>query len=103
MPDISPLAVYENFLARADRVPLLVEIVRRYAPGEFGPLLSELIRVRGATEGIVEPSDEKLEKERELGEVLERALGEFSSHEILRKTPIFVKLLGEFREWSQTV
>lgn len=100
MSNISSLAVYEHFLARADRVPLLVEIVRRYAPGGFESLLGELIVARDGTSGRVEITDEKLEKERVLGDVLERALAEFSSHEILGVTPIFVKLLGEFREWK---
>lgn len=103
MSDISPLAVYENFLARADRVPLLIEVVRRYAPGEFEALQSELIRVRGSTEGMSEASDQKMKCESVLGEVLERVLAEFSSHEVLRVTPIFVKLLGEFSMWSDRV
>ncbi len=93
------LNVYEMFLARADRVPLLVELVRGEVPGHES-LLQELIGVRVATAGKALPTQEKRVAEEALGEVLARVVGEIEHHEKLQGSAMFAALLSEFSRWD---
>lgn len=93
------LSVYECFLARADRVPLLVELVRGGAP-EYQSLLNELIVARSATAGMARPSEEKRDAEKVLSDVLIRVIHEVEHRDELKKNMMFDALLREFSGWE---
>lgn len=99
------LTVYEDFLERADKVPLLVELVRGEAHTEterpFESLLRELIVARAGTAAISLPCVEKFRAEKAFEEVLNRVLGEVSGHDMLKKNVVFLGLLKEFAAWPE--
>lgn len=103
------LDVYETFLSRADKIPLLVELVREEAHEEGAAvsplegLLQELIVARTETAGLAHPSDRKRAAEKALGEVLERVLGDVSAHGMLKKNAAILGLLKEFQMWAPRV
>lgn len=100
------LEVYETFLSRADKVPLLVELVREEAreAGESSDsleqLLQALIVARAATAGMSRPSAQKSATEKAFEEALRRVLDDVSSHASLKKNAMFLGLLQEFSAWS---
>lgn len=100
------LGVYEYFLKRADRVPLLIETIRAEVHGNgsmAGPyegLLHELIEARAATAAMPLPSLEKAAVEKNFAAVLERVLEEFREREEFKKNHAFIKLLKEFSEFD---
>ncbi len=93
------LEVYELFLKRADRIPLLIELARAEMP-EHESLYQELISARAATAGMFLPSSQKHAAEKNLGETLNRVLGEISTHGGHKKHAIFLALLHEFESWG---
>ncbi len=88
------LEVYETFLSRADKVPLLVELIREDIPG-----VQALIAARAATAGMARPSDQKRAAEKALEEVLAGVLSEVALHPSLKKNAAVLELLKEFQMW----
>ncbi len=94
------LAVYETFLARADKIPLLVELVRKRMPHTFESLLKELIVARDATSGFTLPSREKYTAEKALSEVLVRVLEELQEREEIKNDPGFISFVRYLDTWE---
>lgn len=93
------LAVYETLLARADKVPLLVEIVRSNESrmgAIYESALSELVVARSRTQGMTFPSAEKVMNERAFEEVLHHVLDAVSEDGSLAKHGLLLRLLDEF-------
>ena len=94
------LAVYEAFLARADKIPLLVELVRGGMPHMHESLLKELIVARDATSGFTLPSREKYMAEKALSEVLVRVLEELQIREEIKNDPAFISFVKYLDTWE---
>lgn len=94
------LAVYESFLARADKIPLLVELVRREMPHTYESLLKELIVAREATAGFTLPSHEKYVAEKALSEVLVRAIEELRGRDEIKNNPTFLSFVKYLDTWE---
>ncbi len=88
------LEVYETFLSRADKVPLLVELIRDDIPG-----VQALIAARAATSDMARPSDQKRAAEKAFEEALGRVLSEVALHPSLKKNALVLELLKEFQVW----
>lgn len=97
------LAVYEAFLARADKIPLLVELVRKRIPHTYESLLKELIVARDATSGFTLPSHEKYTAEKALSEVLIRVLEELQVREEIKNDPAFISFVKYLDTWELRV
>ncbi len=94
------LAVYETFLARADKIPLLVEMTRKQLPHSYESLLKELIVARDATSGFSLPSHEKYAAEHALHEVLEHVLEELEKQDEIKNNPIFTTYVQNRSAWE---
>lgn len=94
------LAVYEALLARADKIPLLVELVRKRMPHTYESFLKELIVAREATSGFTLPSHEKYVAEKALGEVLARVLEELQVREEIKNDPDFISFVKYHQAWD---
>jgi len=97
------LAVYEAFLARADKIPLLVELVRKRIPHTYESLLKELIVARDATAGFTLPSREKYMAEKALSEALVRVLEELQAREEIKNDPAFISFVKYLDTWELRV
>ncbi|MFA7277814.1 MAG: hypothetical protein WC101_02380 [Candidatus Gracilibacteria bacterium] len=100
------LDVYECFLSRSDKAPLLVEFVRdgmKDGIPDYESLLDELIVARGATANMALPDEAKRLVEKSFEEVLLRVIGETSEQAGLKKNAHFLALLKEFDEWNSRV
>lgn len=93
------LDVYEMFLRRADKVPLLIELARADMP-EYESLYQELITARAATAGMFLPSPQKHAAEKNLGETLDRVIREITAHHAHKQNAQLLALLHEFTEWE---
>lgn len=97
------LDVYECFLSRSDKAPLLVEFVRggvKDGVPDYESLLDELIAARSATANMALPDETKRLVEKSFEEVLLRVIGETSQQPGLKKNAHFLALLKEFDEWN---
>ncbi|MCX6733438.1 MAG: hypothetical protein NTX63_01350 [Candidatus Peregrinibacteria bacterium] len=94
------LAVYETFLARADRIPLLVELVRKNMPHTYESLLKELIVARDATSGFTLPSHDKYIAEKALSEVLVRVLEELQTREEIKNDATYISFVKYLNTWE---
>lgn len=101
------LEVYETFLARADKAPLLVELIREGAALDGAPsyesLLEELISARAATAGMPLPTEQKRIAEKNFEAVLTRVIGEISQQPAFKKNAHLLALLQEFSAWDSQV
>ncbi len=93
------LEVYEIFLKRADKIPLLIELARAEMP-EYEPLYQELIAARAATAGMFLPSSQKHAAEKNLAETLDRVLHEITAHHAHKNSAQLLALLHEFTQWE---
>ncbi len=100
------LDLYELFLARADRIPLLIESARQGItqegadPHAYDGIFDELIIARAATSAMPHPSRQKYEAEKELEKVLARTIETLSTHEGVKKQVLFHGILRELAPWS---
>lgn len=94
------LAVYEAFLARADKIPLLVELARKKLPHTHDSLLKELIVARDATSGFTLPSHDKYVAEKALSEVLVRVLEELQAREEIKNDTAFISFVKYLDTWE---
>lgn len=92
------LNVYEMLLARADKIPLLVEILREHDDifKKNRELLWNLIDARSETAGMSLPSQEKLEAENRLTRALKLTLISIAETSTLQNNTQLIKLLDEF-------
>lgn len=93
------LAVYEMYLARADKIPLLIELARREMP-EYESLYEELIVARAGTAGMFLFSPQKQAAEEHLGETLDRVIREIRAFLGRKHHAQLVALLHEFEGWD---
>ncbi len=94
------LAVYEAFLARTDKIPLLVELVRKRMPHTYDSLLKELIVARDATSGFTLPSHEKYVAEKALNEVLMRVLEELHGRDEIKNDSVCISFVKYLDTWE---
>jgi|GEM_PF-2406300 hypothetical protein len=99
------LAVYETLLARADKIPLLIELLRLHE--EFSDthreLLGNLTEVRSSTAGMPLPSKEKLEAENRLTKTLKLVLAGIAEARALKNNNQLTKLLDEFEQLDKKI
>lgn len=100
------LDVYECFLSRADRIPLLIESARQGItqegadPHAYDGIFDELIAARAATSAMPHPSRQKYEAEKDFEKVLTRTIETLSTHEGVKKQVLFHGVLNELSTWS---
>jgi hypothetical protein len=88
----------EKIRERHDAVPLMIEICGGGSvPGTPGATAQDLIAIRNVARRIYRASEEKVEKEKELGKVLTAFVLQHGKTEEMKKNQLFLEALGNLK------
>ena len=93
------LTVYEIFLKRADKIPRLVELIRREMP-KHSDILEKLIHARSETQNMSLPSLEKSVCEHRLTDALNDVISWISATHPLSSEHAISRVIRELDTWD---